>query len=103
MTLRFIIIVNIKVQNDIKLWPFKVISIDNKPHFEVKYKEKTEIFSPEEISSMVLTKMYFFFNIRKDIAEAYIGKTVTKAVITVPAYFNDSQRNSTKGKFILKN
>jgi L1 cell adhesion molecule like protein len=73
-----------------KHWPFTVISDDGKPKIQVQYKGETKTFFPEEISSMVLTKM-------KETAEAYLGKTVTSAVITVPAYFNDSQRQATKG------
>ncbi|CAD8106197.1 unnamed protein product [Paramecium sonneborni] len=78
------------VQKDIKLWPFKVeAGADDKPLIVVKFKGETKKFHPEEISSMVLTKM-------KEIAEAYLGKQVKNAVITVPAYFNDSQRQATK-------
>lgn len=72
-----------------KHWPFEVISDDGKPKLQVDYKGETKSFFPEEISSMVLIKM-------KETAEAYLGKTVTSAVITVPAYFNDSQRQATK-------
>ena len=77
------------VQNDIKQWPFKVISESGKPKLQAQYKGDTKSFSPEEISSMVLTKM-------KNIAEEYLGSPVTKAVVTVPAYFNDAQRQATK-------
>ena len=78
------------VQSDMKHWPFKLISgTDGKPTIRVQYKGESKTFSPEEISSMVLTKM-------KQIAEAYLGKEVKNAVITVPAYFNDSQRQATK-------
>ena len=77
------------VQSDQKHWPFKVVSHGNKPKVQVSYKGATKIYSPEEISSMVLQKM-------KETAEAYLGQTVTNAVITVPAYFNDSQRQATK-------
>nr|ARQ84039.1 heat shock cognate protein 70 [Liriomyza trifolii] len=77
------------VQSDMKHWPFEVISVDGKPKIQVIYKDEKKTFFPEEISSMVLTKM-------KETAEAYLGKTVTNAVITVPAYFNDSQRQATK-------
>jgi heat shock protein 1/8 len=78
------------VQEDIKLWPFKVISGPaDKPLIQVQYKGETKNFQAEEISSMVLTKM-------KEIAEAYLGKTIKSAVVTVPAYFNDSQRQATK-------
>ena len=78
------------VQDDMKLWPFKVIAdSDRKPKIRVDYKGKPETFHPEEISAMVLTKM-------KETAEAYLGHPVKKAVITVPAYFNDAQRQATK-------
>ena len=77
------------VQADIKSFPFKVICKDEKPIIQVEYKNETKTFQPEEISSMVLTKM-------KEIAESYIGEKVTDAVVTVPAYFNDSQRQATK-------
>ena len=77
------------VQSDMKHWPFKVISDSGKPKIRVEYKCEDKTFAPEEISSMVLTKM-------KETAEAYLGKTVTDAVVTVPAYFNDSQRQATK-------
>jgi len=77
------------VQADMKHWPFKVISEGGKPKIEVDYKGELKQFFPEEISSMVLTKM-------KETAEAYLGKTVNNAVVTVPAYFNDSQRQATK-------
>jgi len=77
------------VQSDMKHWPFTVISEGGKPKLKVEFKGETKTFYPEEISSMVLTKM-------KETAEAYLGKTVTNAVVTVPAYFNDSQRQATK-------
>nr|QQY02552.1 heat shock cognate 71 kDa protein 1 [Cryptocotyle lingua] len=77
------------VQTDIKHWPFTVIDDKTKPKIQVEFKGETKNFFPEEISAMVLTKM-------KEIAEAYLGTTVTDAVITVPAYFNDSQRQATK-------
>ena len=77
------------VQSDIKNFPFTVISDDNKPKIQATYKDELKTFQPEEISSMVLTKM-------KEVAESYIGEKVTDAVITVPAYFNDSQRQATK-------
>jgi len=77
------------VQADMKLWPFKVISRDTRPYLEVKFKGEKRVFSPEEVSAMILTKM-------KETAEAYLGKTVTHAVVTVPAYFNDAQRQATK-------
>ncbi|XP_046982792.1 heat shock 70 kDa protein cognate 4 isoform X1 [Schistocerca americana] len=77
------------VQSDMKHWPFKVINDGGKPKIQVQYKGETKTFFPEEVSSMVLTKM-------KETAEAYLGKNVSNAVITVPAYFNDSQRQATK-------
>ncbi|XP_047517652.1 heat shock protein 68-like [Pieris napi] len=78
-----------KVQQDLKHWPFEVISDGGKPKIVVEYKGQKKKFSPEEISSMVLTKM-------KETAETYLGGTVQNAVVTVPAYFNDSQRQATK-------
>jgi L1 cell adhesion molecule like protein len=78
------------VQSDMKHWPFTVIEADNgKPKIQVEWKGSTHSFLPEEISAAVLTKM-------KQTAEAYLGQTVRDAVITVPAYFNDSQRQATK-------
>merc|ERR550519_83783 len=78
------------VQADMKLWPFKLISgSGDKPMIEVVSQGETKKFHAEEISSMVLSKM-------KETAEAYIGSSVTDAVVTVPAYFNDSQRQATK-------
>uniref|UniRef100_A0A672ZDZ2 Heat shock cognate 71 kDa protein n=1 Tax=Sphaeramia orbicularis TaxID=375764 RepID=A0A672ZDZ2_9TELE len=77
------------VQSDMKHWPFTVINDASRPKVKVEYKGETKTFYPEEISSMVLLKM-------KEVAEAYLGKTVTNAVVTVPAYFNDSQRQATK-------
>jgi len=78
------------VQADMKHWPFKVLSgPGDKPLIEVTYKGERKQFAPEEISSMVLVKM-------KETAEAYLGKEVKNAVVTVPAYFNDSQRLATK-------
>jgi len=77
------------VQRDIKNWPYSVIDVDTKPTIEVTVNDEKKQFSPEEISSMVLGEM-------KATAEAYLGKTVKHAVVTVPAYFNDAQRNATK-------
>ena len=76
-------------QNDIKHFPFKVIAKNDKPIIQATYKGELKDFQPEEISSMILVKM-------KETAEAYLGQTVDSAVITVPAYFNDAQRQSTK-------
>merc|ERR1712058_3732 len=77
------------VQKDKKLWPFQVINDGTKPKVEVEYQYDRKTFSPEEISSMILTKM-------KETAEAYLGQTVKDVVVTVPAYFNDAQRHATK-------
>jgi heat shock protein 1/8 len=77
------------VQGDVKHFPFKIVGKDSKPHITVEFKGETKTFSPEEVSSMILTKM-------KETAEAYLGKDVKHAVVTVPAYFNDSQRQATK-------
>merc|ERR1711968_369382 len=78
------------VQSDMKNFPFKVIAKDgDKPAIQVQYKGEDKVFLPEEISSMVLIKM-------KETAEGFLGKDVKNAVITVPAYFNDAQRASTK-------
>ncbi|XP_069775834.1 heat shock cognate 71 kDa protein-like [Narcine bancroftii] len=82
------------VQTDMKHWPFQVLSDSGKPKVRVEYKGEKKTFYPEEISSMVLTKM-------KEIAEAYLGSSVTNAVITVPAYFNDSQRQATKDAGVI--
>ncbi|KAI5072932.1 hypothetical protein GOP47_0013038 [Adiantum capillus-veneris] len=83
------------VQSDAKLWPFKVIAgPGHKPLIEVHYKGEEKQFAAEEISSMVLIKM-------KEIAEAFLGATVKNAVITVPAYFNDSQRQATKDAGVI--
>jgi len=77
-------------QSDIKLWPFKVVAgPGDKPKIVVTYQAEEKQFHPEEISSMVLQKM-------KETAEAYLGSAVTEAVVTVPAYFNDGQRQATK-------
>ncbi|KAI8201313.1 Heat shock 70 kDa protein [Colletotrichum sp. SAR 10_76] len=78
-----------EVQADMKHFPFKVVDKNSKPVIEVEFKGETKTFTPEEISAMVLTKM-------RETAEAYLGGQVTNAVITVPAYFNDSQRQATK-------
>jgi len=71
------------------LLPYEVINKDGKPYVEVEIKGEKKLYSPEELSAMILVKM-------KTIAENYLGKEVQNAVITVPAYFNDSQRQSTK-------
>ncbi|GJV93425.1 putative heat shock protein 70 family protein [Tanacetum coccineum] len=84
-----------KVQEDVKLWPFKVIQgLADTPKIVVTYKGQNKEFLAEEVSSMILGKM-------KEIAEAYLGKEVKNAVITVPPYFNDSQRQATKDAGII--
>jgi len=82
------------VQQDMKHWPFKVIDHGGNPKLQVEWKHVEKCFAPEEISAMVLREM-------KDIAEDYLGQTVTDAVITVPAYFNDAQRQATKDAGII--
>ncbi|MCJ1284942.1 Heat shock protein ssb1 [Xylographa opegraphella] len=77
------------VKKDIESWPFKVVDQGGSPMVQVEYLKETKTFSPQEISSMVLMKM-------KEVAETKLGKKVKKAVITVPAYFNDNQRQATK-------
>ncbi|OCK78671.1 heat shock protein-like protein [Lepidopterella palustris CBS 459.81] len=77
------------VKKDIISWPFKVVDQGGSPMVEVQYLGETKTFSPQEISAMVLGKM-------KEVAEVKLGKKVEKAVITVPAYFNDNQRQATK-------
>jgi len=77
------------VQADAKLWPFTIVDQGSKPTIQVEHKGEAKTFQPEEISSMVLVKM-------KEIAEAYLGDAVPNAVVTVPAYFNDAQRQATK-------
>jgi len=82
------------VQSDMKHWPFKVVNEAGKPKLEVEFKCEKKTFNPEEVSSMVLVKM-------KETAEAYLGTTVSNAVVTVPAYFNDSQRQATKDAGVI--
>lgn len=77
------------VQSDMKHFPFTVVNKKDKPVVQVKVGADTKQFTPEEISAMVLGKM-------REIAEAYLGKKVNNAVVTVPAYFNDAQRQATK-------
>ncbi|KAL2643275.1 hypothetical protein R1flu_010862 [Riccia fluitans] len=84
-----------EVQRDMKLVPYKIVNKDGKPYISVEIKNgETKVFSPEEISAMVLTKM-------KETAEAFLGKKVKDAVVTVPAYFNDAQRQATKDAGII--
>jgi heat shock protein 1/8 len=77
------------LQEDMKSLPYKIVNCNGKPKVEVDFKGETKLFTPEEISAMILTKM-------KETAETYLGKPVKDAVITVPAYFNDAQRQATK-------
>jgi L1 cell adhesion molecule like protein len=82
------------VQQDKKHWSFNVVNEDSKPKIEVEHKCERKTFTPEEISAMVLTKM-------KETAEAYLGTSVKDAVVTVPAYFNDAQRQATKDAGVI--
>ncbi|PGH27700.1 chaperone DnaK [Polytolypa hystricis UAMH7299] len=82
------------VQKDLKHFPFKVVNKDGKPQVNVEVAGVPKDFTPEEVSAMVLGKM-------KEIAESFLGKTVTHAVVTVPAYFNDNQRQATKDAGII--
>lgn len=79
------------IQTDIGLWPFKVCQEQSglRPLFQVEYLEQTQYYSPEQISALVLSKL-------RQTASTYLGEDITKAVITVPAYFNDAQRQATK-------
>ena len=78
-----------EVQQDAKYLPYKIINKEGKPYIQTNFKGENKSFSPEEVSAMVLGKM-------KEIAENYLGFEVTNAVVTVPAYFNDAQRQATK-------
>ncbi|KAL3638148.1 molecular chaperone bip1 [Castilleja foliolosa] len=81
---------DLEVQRDMKMLPYKVVNKDGKPYVEIKMKDgDVKVFSPEEISAMILQRM-------KETAEAYLGKKVNRAIVTVPAYFNDAQRQATK-------
>lgn len=82
------------IKQDMKHWPYTIINSDNKPKIKVQYKNESKEFYPEEISSMILTKM-------KETAENYLNQSVVNAVITVPAYFNDAQRQATKDAGII--
>merc|ERR1712060_935038 len=82
------------VEADMKHWPFNVVDESGRPKLEVEYKNENKRFTPEEVSSMVLVKM-------KETAEAYLGSEVKDAVVTVPAYFNDSQRQATKDSGVI--
>ncbi|XP_056464690.1 heat shock 70 kDa protein 1-like [Gadus chalcogrammus] len=85
---------DVVVQADMELWPFTVLSDAGKPKIQVEHKGENKSFYPEEVSSMVLVKM-------KEIAEAYLGQKVSNAVITVPAHFNNSQRQATKDAGVI--
>lgn len=82
------------VQRDKKLLPYHIIAKDDKPHVEVQLNGEGKVFTPEEISAMVLAKL-------KKIAEEYLGRKVTRAVVTVPAYFNDAQRSATRDAGVI--
>ncbi|KAL9237438.1 hypothetical protein vseg_011985 [Gypsophila vaccaria] len=84
-----------EVQRDMKLVPYKIVNKDGKPYIQVKIQEgESKVFSPEEISAMILTRM-------KETAEVFLGKTIKDAVVTVPAYFNDAQRQATKDAGVI--
>lgn len=84
-----------EVQRDIKLLPYKIVNKDGKPYIQVKIRDdEIKVFSPEEISAMILLKM-------KETAESYLGKKIKDAVVTVPAYFNDAQRQATKDAGVI--
>lgn len=82
------------LQRDLKYFTYNVVDVNDRPKVEVQYMGETKQFSPEEISAMILGKL-------RDIAEAYLGHPVKKAVVTVPAYFNDSQRQATKDAGVI--
>jgi heat shock protein 5 len=77
------------VQADKKLLPYNIISKDDRPYIEIDIKGAKQTFSPEEVSAMILSKM-------RTVAEKFMGKDIKNAVVTVPAYFNDAQRQATK-------
>jgi len=84
-----------EVQRDMKLLPYKIVNKDGKPYIQVQIRDgETKVFSPEEISAMILIKM-------KETAEAFLGKNIKDAVVTVPAYFNDAQRQATKDAGVI--
>ena len=83
-----------EVQADMKHWPFKIVEKAGKPNIKVEFKGEEKEFTPEEISSMILVKM-------RETAETYLGGTVNNAVVTVPAYFSDSQRQATKDSGLI--
>nr|XP_039267134.1 heat shock cognate 71 kDa protein-like [Styela clava] len=80
---------DLTVQEDMKLWGFKVVNDGGSPKVQVTYNKETRTFYPEEISALVLTEL-------KEAAEAFMGEKITDAVITVPAHFNDDQRTATR-------
>ena len=82
------------VQSDMKHWPFSVVEERGRPKIKIEYKGKMKTFCPEEISSMILQKM-------RETAEAYLGEKVSDAVVTVPAYFNNTQRQATKDAGVI--
>jgi heat shock protein 5 len=84
------------VQKDMLLWPFKIVGKDGNPYISLKVDGEAKEFAPEQISALVLRKM-------KEIAEASLGRKVNKAVVTVPAYFNDAQRQATKDAGTIAN
>ncbi|XP_022846183.1 luminal-binding protein 4-like [Olea europaea var. sylvestris] len=86
---------NKEVQKDMKLVLYKIVNKDGKPYNQVKIKDgETKVFSPEEISAMILTKM-------KETIEAFLGKKIKDAVVTVPTYLNDAQRQAFKDAGVI--
>merc|ERR1712178_122677 len=83
-----------EVQRDLKLLPYKIVNKNGLPHIQVQVKGESKTFAPAEISAMVLQKM-------KETAEGFLGKSVSHAVVTVPAYFNDAQRQATKDAGVI--
>ncbi|KAL7720948.1 Heat shock protein 70 family [Entamoeba marina] len=88
------ILVDKEVQRDIKTFPFTIVNQDNKPFIQVVHQGEDKLYSPEEISAMILQKM-------AKVASDFLGEKITKAVVTVPAYFNDAQRQATKDAGII--
>jgi len=85
---------DVEVQRDKKLLPFEIVNKNGKPAIQVDVKGEKKVLTPEEISAMILVKM-------KETAEVFLGKSVTNAVVTVPAYFNDAQRQATKDAGVI--
>lgn len=82
------------VQYDKKYLPYEIVDKEGKPYISITSNNENKVYAPEEISAMILTKM-------KEIAESYSGKKIKNAIVTVPAYFNDAQRQATKDSGII--